>query len=98
MFYLSFIQRILPVDQINLHVTTNAAFQTVGVVILTTTAVMALMNGDVRQVEMRGEFFFPKEILFTLVTSKHYRHNFVMGPRIAWDAVTLPSNSKPSLP
>lgn len=41
--------RILPVDQINLHVTTNAAFQTVGVVILTTTAVMALMNGDVRQ-------------------------------------------------
>lgn len=60
MFYLSFIQRILPVDQINLHVTTNAAFQTVGVVILTTTAVMALMNGDVRQVEMRGEFFFRK--------------------------------------
>ena len=51
-------------DQINLHVTTNAAFQTVGVVILTTTAVMALMNGDVRQVEMRGEFFSERDIIY----------------------------------
>lgn len=59
---------ILHVDQINLHAPTDAAFQNVGFAILTTIAVMALMNKDVRQHQSQQHHLCPAIPLSSLAT------------------------------